>query len=76
MNAAYFDDTEVAAACGVTAHSATVEIGPGKHIGVAEFRELAAHNPDAFRPDLASSLNNLAIRLSELGRREEALEPA
>ena len=29
--------------------------------------------PDAFLPDLATSLNNLGIRLSDLGRREEAL---
>ncbi|MGD0103440.1 MAG: tetratricopeptide repeat protein, partial [Rhodopila sp.] len=31
---------------------------------------------DAFRPDLAMSLNNLANRLSELGRREDALAVA
>jgi len=35
--------------------------------------KLAAARPDAFLPDLAASLNNLANRLSELGRREEAL---
>ncbi|HET8681204.1 MAG TPA: hypothetical protein VFM54_04945 [Micromonosporaceae bacterium] len=29
--------------------------------------------PDAFLPDLATSLNNLSIRLGELGRREDAL---
>ena len=29
--------------------------------------------PDAFRPDLAGSLNNLAVRLAALGRREDAL---
>jgi hypothetical protein len=32
-------------------------------------RELAGARPEAFRPDLAASLNNLATRLSELGRR-------
>ena len=37
------------------------------------YRQLAAARPDAFLPDLASSLNNLGIRLSDLGRREEAL---
>ncbi|HAI11105.1 MAG TPA: hypothetical protein DCM28_05330, partial [Phycisphaerales bacterium] len=37
-------------------------------------RKLADANPDAFLPDLAMSLNNLAIQLSELGRRQEALE--
>ena len=36
-------------------------------------RELAAARPDAFLPDLATSLNNLANSLSELGWREEAL---
>ena len=34
---------------------------------------MAADRPDAFRPDLASSLNNLSVDLGELGRREEAL---
>ena len=29
--------------------------------------------PDAFRPDLALSLNNLSVRLADLGRREDAL---
>ncbi|HMP38275.1 MAG TPA: tetratricopeptide repeat protein, partial [Phycisphaerales bacterium] len=32
--------------------------------------------PDAFLPDLAMSLNNVGNRLSELGRREEALAAA
>ncbi|HNU27817.1 MAG TPA: tetratricopeptide repeat protein, partial [Sedimentisphaerales bacterium] len=36
-------------------------------------KKLAAARPDAFLPDLATSLNNLATLLSELGRREEAL---
>ena len=36
-------------------------------------RGLAAQSPDAFNPDLAMSLNNLANRLSELGEREKAL---
>ena len=40
------------------------------------YRALFEQNPDAFRPDLARSLNNLANRLSELGRRPEALAPA
>jgi hypothetical protein len=39
-------------------------------------RRLAEAAPDAYLPDLASSLNNLAIRLSEVGRRAEALAPA
>jgi tetratricopeptide (TPR) repeat protein len=39
-------------------------------------RELAASQPDAFRPNLAGSLNNVATMLSDLGRREEALERA
>ena len=39
------------------------------------YRELAGRNP-AFLPDLASALNNLGNRYSELGRRQEALAPA
>ena len=34
---------------------------------------MAAARPDAFAPDLATSLNNLSLRLSDLGRREPAL---
>ena len=40
------------------------------------YRELAAAQSDAFRPHLAASLNDLAIRLSALGRREPALTAA
>ena len=40
------------------------------------YRELAAKAPDAYRPDLASALNNLATSLSEVGQREAALAPA
>ena len=36
-------------------------------------RELAAANPDRYRPDLAQSLDNLGIRFSELGRPADAL---
>ncbi len=43
---------------------------------VALYRELAAQRPDAFRPDLARSLNNLGNMLSDLGRREPALAAA
>lgn len=39
-------------------------------------RRLADTNPDAFEPDLATSLNNLGLRLEEMGRREEALTAA
>ena len=35
--------------------------------------QLAAARPDAFLPDLATSLNNQSTRLADLGRREEAL---
>ncbi|SNB74288.1 Anaphase-promoting complex subunit 5, partial [Thermoflexus hugenholtzii JAD2] len=38
------------------------------------YRQLAAQHPQAFLPDLASSLTNLGAMLSELGRREEALQ--
>jgi tetratricopeptide (TPR) repeat protein len=40
------------------------------------YRELARQRPDAFTPNLAGSLNNLANRLSELGQREKALAAA
>ncbi len=40
------------------------------------YRRLASERPDAFIPDLAGSLNNLANRLSDLGRREDALNAA
>jgi hypothetical protein len=36
-------------------------------------RELASALPDAFRPDLAKSLNNLSSVLAKRGRREDAL---
>lgn len=37
---------------------------------------LASSRPNAFRPGLANSLNNLSNRLSDVGRREEALSTA
>ena len=40
------------------------------------YRGLARARPEAFTPDLAMSLNNLANALSELGRRDEALTAA
>ncbi len=43
---------------------------------VAIYRELAAADPDRYRPDLATSLTNLAGPYSELGRRAEALPTA
>ena len=36
-------------------------------------RELARARPEAFGPYLATSLNNLSIRLADLGRSQEAL---
>jgi tetratricopeptide (TPR) repeat protein len=43
--------------------------------GVQQFSRtiLAETRPDALLPDLAASLNNLGLMLSNLGRREEAL---
>src|SRR5437867_11286007 len=38
------------------------------------YRTMASERPEAFLPDLAMSLNNLGVVLSELGRREEALD--
>ncbi|WP_217427409.1 tetratricopeptide repeat protein, partial [Sphaerotilus uruguayifluvii] len=40
------------------------------------YRELARQRPDAFRPNLAVALNNVANFLSALGQREEALAAA
>lgn len=37
---------------------------------------LASNSSDAFRSELAGMANNLACRLKELGRRQEALKPA
>ncbi|MCX4244535.1 tetratricopeptide repeat protein [Paraliomyxa miuraensis] len=40
---------------------------------VTVYRELAKHRSDAFRPNLAASLNHLGAMQSELGLREDAL---
>ena len=50
MNA-FFDDTEVAAAGGVTSPVST----PEKHIGVAEFRRLAVSHRRMVRADKPSA---------------------
>jgi tetratricopeptide (TPR) repeat protein len=39
---------------------------------VALYRQLAAADPDRYRPDLAASLNDLAARLLDLGRPDDA----
>ena len=44
--------------------------------GIAALRELVNRDSEAFLPDLARSLNNLGIRYSEVGRRQEAVAPA
>ncbi|MEN8655056.1 tetratricopeptide repeat protein [Streptomyces sp. 21So2-11] len=44
--------------------------------GVTALRRLAEANPAAYLPNLAGSLNNLAVQLAEIGRRDEALAPA
>ena len=46
---------------------------PATEEAVTIRRELAAANPDRYRPDLARSLSNLGVRLSELGRPADAL---
>ncbi|MEV0188296.1 tetratricopeptide repeat protein, partial [Kitasatospora purpeofusca] len=43
------------------------------HAITGHHRALAGADPDAHLPDLASSLNNLSIRLGDAGRREEGL---
>ena len=40
------------------------------------YRSLAKPGPSAYDPDLAMSLNNLALRLAENGQRDKALEAA
>jgi hypothetical protein len=47
-------------------------IWPANNIGERGVRPTKTH-PDAIRPDLASSLNNLSASLADLGRREDAL---
>ncbi|MFE2174392.1 tetratricopeptide repeat protein, partial [Kitasatospora sp. NPDC059462] len=44
--------------------------------GITALRLLAEANPDAHLPDLAGALNNLAVQLADVGRRQEALAPA
>ena len=43
---------------------------------VTRLREAASSDPDAYLPDLAGSVNNLANRLAEVGRRAEGLAAA
>lgn len=43
---------------------------------VQGYQELAAADPEVFRPDLAAALDGLASRLGEVGRNVEALEAA
>ncbi|MGE5257784.1 MAG: tetratricopeptide repeat protein [Hyphomicrobiales bacterium] len=43
--------------------------------GLTALRELVNRDSAAFLPDLAMSLNNLGIRYSEVGRRQEAVAP-
>ena len=51
-------------------------LGVDLTIRIAElYRHLAETAPDAYLPLLASSLNNLSVRLAEAGRRAEALAP-
>lgn len=52
MNAAFFDDTEVAAACGVAAQTAGDRVAAGKHVDVAEFRKLAVSHRRMVRVDM------------------------
>ncbi|MFB7675809.1 tetratricopeptide repeat protein [Kitasatospora purpeofusca] len=43
------------------------------HTITDRYRTLAATDPDTYLPDLATSLNNLSVRLGEVGRRAEGL---
>lgn len=63
-------------ACAIRARAAynrQVEAVAAVRQAVTIYRELAAASPDRFLPDLAMSLRNLAVRLGDLGWREEAL---
>jgi tetratricopeptide (TPR) repeat protein len=51
----------------------SAEALPAEQEAVAIYRELAAANPDRYRPDLAQSLDNLGVTFSALGRPAEAL---
>jgi hypothetical protein len=51
-------------------HSALRHQREGQNV----YRELAQQHPEVFLPGLARSLNDLSVWLSELGRREEALQ--
>jgi len=52
MNAAYFDDTDVAAASGVTPQTIEAGFPTGKQVDVAEFRRLAVSHRRMVRVDL------------------------
>jgi tetratricopeptide (TPR) repeat protein len=47
---------------------------PATEEAVGRYRELARADPGRYRPDLAQSLTGLAVRLSALGRLDEALQ--
>ena len=52
MNAVFFDDTEVAAARGVTKLATQATIPKGKHVDVAEFRRLMVSHRNLVRVDM------------------------
>jgi tetratricopeptide (TPR) repeat protein len=49
---------------------------PAEQEALEAYRELAAADPDRYRPDLAASLSNLGVLYAQLGRPAEALPPA
>lgn len=55
MNAAFFDDTEVATARGVTPSATQAVIPKGTHVDVAEFRRLMVSHRQMVRVDLPGS---------------------
>ncbi|WP_417804278.1 tetratricopeptide repeat protein [Thalassospira lucentensis] len=52
------------------------ELSPSLEKALSELRQSAEAAPDAFRLKLEGGLNNLAKRLSDLGRKDEALTAA
>src|SRR5262249_22692337 len=67
------DLTAMAGQLPLTSHNLAEWAGELTQRLVNEYRHRATNDPDAFLPELAASLNNLSVRLGELGRQEEGL---
>ncbi|MFB7678465.1 hypothetical protein ACFC26_44445 [Kitasatospora purpeofusca] len=56
-----------------TSHRLATTAARLTHTITDRYRTLAATDPDTYLPDLASALNNLSVRLGDVGRRAEGL---